>query len=328
MISTQNSETNLERLRAQRWFYSSAKRALLVQFILDVPVIVVLGIACAFMRSSTVMGLLGFAPYDLSGILAVFGIVVALLDWMVLGQLVHSKRTTAAKIQELFDCDVLKLPWNALFIGRPPTREETIHGASKHLESEGNDSELINWYPQSVDLLPEYGARLVCQRESLSWDSELRTRFVSHLIVVSLVVFAILFVFGMAGRFTLGNFIISVLAPCLPIFGFTLRQSIENRRSVNDLNDLRCRIDDAVNSFLKSELDSQSALSISRSIQDAIFVHRKSAPLIPDYYYEKYKQRDETLAIQTADQIVKEYKVTKGNGNAGGRSTSRVKQKI
>lgn len=324
MISTQNSETNLERLRAQRWLYSSAKRALLVQFILDVPVIVVLGIASAFMRSPTLMGLLGSSPYDSSGILAILGIVVVLLDWMVLGQLVHSKRTTAARIQELFDCEVLKLPWNTAFVGRPPTREDAIHGASKHIESGGNGRVLLNWYPECVDELPEYGARLVCQRESLSWDAELRTRFVSHLIVVSLVVFAILFVIGMAGRFTLSNFIISVLAPCLPIFGFTLRQSIENRRSVNDLNDLRCRIDDAVNSFLKRELDSRSALSISRSIQDAIFVHRKSAPLIPDYYYEKYKQRDETLAIQTADQIVKEYKLTKSNCSAGGRSTSRV----
>ena len=308
MIVDQNSSINIARLAAQRWYYSSAKRVLLTQLVLDAPVIVGIGLCVALLRSPTVMGWVGLKIYDGGWVLAAAGISVALIDGLILEQLVQSKKGTAAKIQEAFDCDVLDIAWNSVLVGREADIEQILEASQKLLASQNSPSAFRDWYPASVAELPIKGARFVCQRESLSWDANLRSKFISRLGILTVTIFAILFVLGMAGDFSMRNFAQSVLAPSIPIFGLTLRQLIANQKTITETRELRTTVDDLIGRFLHDQIDTEQGEARSRNVQDAIYMHRKAAPLLPDWFYGREKIRSERIAVQAVERLVEQYR--------------------
>src|SRR2546429_7322325 len=155
----QNQEAQLERLRAQRYLYSCSKIVLGAQAILSGPVALAWSLAVLL------------SP-QLKGIAALWVLVVFLCDFTWLTRLQEAWRERAAKIQELFDCDVLELPWNSVKAGIPPTPEE-IHGnADKYIRADDGSTPVENWYPPAVGALPLGVARIVCQRANCWWDAE------------------------------------------------------------------------------------------------------------------------------------------------------------
>jgi predicted pore-forming effector associated with SMODS systems len=59
-----------------------------------------------------------------------YGIAISVLDISVLEPLQKKKRTVAAKIQELFDCNVLNLGWDDFGVGYRRTRQISFWGIS------------------------------------------------------------------------------------------------------------------------------------------------------------------------------------------------------
>src|SRR6187549_3528004 len=100
----QNQPLQIRRLEAQRQMYSSAKKVFLIQVVLSGPVAV--GSALLVLSDPTLKSFVAF-----------WGISVALLDLLILTPWQKRLREVAARIQETFDCDVLKLTWNEIKVG-------------------------------------------------------------------------------------------------------------------------------------------------------------------------------------------------------------------
>src|SRR6266550_4007758 len=97
----QVTDRELDRLAAQRALYSAAKNIQVIQTIL-----IVIG--------SPALALLTMAQPTIRAYATFYGIVVAFLDGAVLLPRQKVLRQQAAGVQELFDCDVLQLPWHEL----------------------------------------------------------------------------------------------------------------------------------------------------------------------------------------------------------------------
>src|SRR4051812_5638588 len=101
---TQNTPRQLDRLAAQRQLYSDGKRILAVQIILSVPCVILLSfLVAAFPEVGA-----------LKGAAAAWGALLTVLDIAYFSNKVVELRERAAKVQELFDCDVLELEWRDL----------------------------------------------------------------------------------------------------------------------------------------------------------------------------------------------------------------------
>src|SRR2546421_11857093 len=88
----QNSPRQLERLAAQRYMYSTAKRFLIAQLFLDLLSPIVLAIIIAFFPSFGVVG-------------AFIAVLIVVID-IYLESLQSAKKRDAAGVQELFDCEL------------------------------------------------------------------------------------------------------------------------------------------------------------------------------------------------------------------------------
>src|SRR2546423_14213741 len=129
----QNQEAQLQLLAAQRALYWKAKRWVAFQIILTTVVVialVVIGDQAAWWR-----------PWGaLAGMLILFG------DTLIFESIQKRLRRRAAKMQEVFDCEVLKLDWNEFFVGNRPDEEEVIEYATKYRDVDPEYSKLHDWY--------------------------------------------------------------------------------------------------------------------------------------------------------------------------------------
>ncbi len=102
----QNTQRQLERLAAQRYLYSRAKKVLEIQIVCDVLTPIIAAILVAV-----------FPGFDVYG--AFIGISVAILDFL-LDNYQSSQKKRASDIQEMFDCDVLCLNCQEIKVRRRP----------------------------------------------------------------------------------------------------------------------------------------------------------------------------------------------------------------
>src|SRR5688572_1856363 len=106
----QNSQRSIDRLAAQRRIYAHAKLLAGVQAALAVPAPITWAIVAAIWPATTVWA-------------AFWGITSSLLDALLLEPLIDSSKRDAARIQELFDSDLLHLPWSQLVADDSPDPE-------------------------------------------------------------------------------------------------------------------------------------------------------------------------------------------------------------
>src|SRR5258708_39672485 len=205
----QNTDKQLQRLAAQRYLYSRAKHVLEIQVALDLLTPIVIAVVVAI-----------FPSFDFYG--AFLGIAVAVLD-VTLETYQSSRKKQAADIQEIFDCDVLKLESHELKKRRRPLTETIFEAAKSYERKDPNFSALKNWYPPIVEKIPLHLARLVCQRINCWWDSQLRRRYVQAVQVVLLILFFFVLLFSLINGLTLPKFFLPLLFPLLPTFILPIR---------------------------------------------------------------------------------------------------------
>ena len=288
----QNTESQLKRLAAQRFIYSTAKRAQIAQLVLAIPLTVFLSILGLFISN--------FAPWQ-----AIYGLSVFLLE-ALLDHWQKEQRKQAAKIQELFDCETLGLDWNDLEMGSKPDVETIIEGSNNYLREKGNFNELLNWYPPVVGNLPNHLARLICQRTNLRWDFQLRRWFAQRALALSAIVILLLFIFSLWSQLSLERFVLSVLAPALPVFSWGFREYQKQNEVADDLERLKSLVEEYWNDAIKSKISVHQVEVKSRALQDEIFDLRKDSPLIFDAVYGYFRMRYELLASKGAEELVQE----------------------
>lgn len=289
----QNIQRQLERLAAQRYLYSKAKFVLSIQLLLTVPITIIWSIIVAVFPEFKIWS-------------AFYGLTISLLDASVFSSFQKSLRQQAAKIQELFDCEVLHLEWHSLKVGSRPDAESINELSHKFKHTAPDFVTLKNWYPQVVGQLPLYLARLVCQRSNCWWDSKLRRRL-SRLIIALLFSVAILvFAIGLFGGITLEKFVLAIFAPIFPVFLWGIREYKTQREAADTLDRLKSHIENLWENAIKNNSTSLQIQQEARNLQDEIYERRRNNPLIFDWIYKRLRSKYEEQMNKGADELVKE----------------------
>ncbi|MGF7218820.1 hypothetical protein GGR92_004999 [Spirosoma lacussanchae] len=286
----QNEQKQLERLAAQRELYSAAKVYHGWQITLSVIAPIILSVAAIIWTAT--------APFA-----AAFGLLVLFFDLVVLEPAIKKKRAKAAKIQELFDCDVFELPASPLKTVDDITVEEVLTYYDAHRKIPTNIEKIKDWYPVSIGSLPLGIGRLICQRSNCWWDSRLRERYSSYMRTAGIVVTVLIIVIGVIANLSVIN-IVLVASILSPFFQFCMKQYTEQREAAQRLNELanyaKCVWSSAFNR------DEIYAFENARRLQDEIFEHRSKSPVILDFFYNRLRDKDEDLMNRSAEIMIAE----------------------
>jgi len=293
VISTeQNTPRQLERLAAQRQLYATAKCILIVQIVLSGP------IALASV-------LLARAYPETAAWVALWGFLVLLSDSFWLSPWLDSRRCLAARVQEVFDCDVLGLPWSAIKTGVKPDPEIIRENADRYAKAADKMPPLRDWYPTVVDCLPLHVARLVCQRSNCSWDASLRRRY-SVVVLLGLVVLGLLvLVISFQQNYTLQDFVLTVLAPLAPAARLGYRHIREHREAARTLDALKSHLLTVWDAALSGE-DAGALTLKSRELQDEIYSSRRHRPPVFDAVFKWLRNSFQTQMDYAAEELVVE----------------------
>jgi hypothetical protein len=293
----QNAPEFLDRLAASRQMYSSGKTIATLLTILTASSAIVGPIASAVFPTLKVWS-------------ALYGAVTLLLDTIFLEPAAKKQQETGAKIQELFDTQLLGIPWNRLKVGAPPDHETVAELARKYRHKHPDLRMLRDWYPLDAGKLPaEYG-RLVCQRANMRWDSALRWRYcVLYLALLFLMPVAGL-AFGLAMKWELEQFTLAVVVPMLPAAVRIWREYKKQEESAKDSERTKEYLEALWERAINQTLPAQELLAESRLLQDELYDRRRRSPAVPEFLYwftrESYQvQMEQASAAMVNDVLVK-----------------------
>ena len=291
----QNQQVQLERLAAQREIYTYAKRLHLLQIIITVLLPIVLFVLSSFWNN--------IITYT-----ALFGILVFIFDSISIAPLIKRLKAKAAKIQELFDCEVLELEKSPLKTVSDVTVEEILLNYNAHQKIERNIEKIRDWYPVNISELPISLARIICQRANCWWDSKLRIRYSNFLMCFGLIVFLLIFVISFISQINIVTFTL-YLSGLVPLFQFCNREYFEHRDAAKRLDELVCYSEKIWEFALSNLQDYHENKLNSRRLQDEIFEHRSKSPLILDKFYNLFRDQNEVLMNRTSEILIDEAKI-------------------
>lgn len=223
--------------------------------------------------------------------IAFVALLFSFLEVLAMDRWQRTQLKNAAKLQEDFDCAVLKMDWNSFLVGRRIDPEDVFADSCKKL-SDKDEERLINWYPLAVKELPLHLARLVCQRTNLWYDSTLRKRYRFVLLAGCVVLIAAAGMISLSIDPNMTTFVLSTLAPMTPVVIWALR---EGNRQVATCEQLD-RLNEEVKKLWDRSRSGATEVEISvrsRELQDAIFNHRVTSPLIFDWVYNLLRKEME-----------------------------------
>lgn len=289
----QLQKPQLDRLSAQRQLYTNAKFMMAIQIIITVP--------AAIMWSFSVMAFPALKVYALAWAISV--ILIDIFWWTPRQNLLKIK---AAKIQELFDCDILHLEWPQIKAEEKPDQETIVQYATKYKKHNPQCATITNWYPDSIGKLPIHLARLVCQRSNCTWDMNLRLCYARSIIGVLIAIIIIIVVVGLITGLTLEVFLLAIIVPLFPAIIFGIRQCRANIQTAARLDTIKTHTMNLWNKAVKNEIEPEELAKKCRELQDEIYDHRRRCPLILDWIYEKFRNKSEELMKKTAKALIEE----------------------
>jgi len=287
----QNRLERIVLLRAQRRLYSRAK---VLQTVFAV-------LALLLPALSVIVGpsLPAIRPY-----VALGSVALLLFEVVYLLPKLRELTRNGAKLQEQFDTEVLELGWNRLASGAKVDIEDIRDIGDKPFDREG-ESKLPDWYEPSVASLPISTARIICQRTNVTYDARTRKKYADCMFFVLLGLGLLLFVSGLAQDRTLESLLLSVFVPFMPLATFIAREYRKQKDTIESLTTLKSEADKLWDKVLKHAPPAELAAD-SRGLQDAIYRHRSSSPLIYDWVYSWLRRKNEDVASATAKQLVKD----------------------
>lgn len=289
----QNNEKQLHKLAAQRQLYSIAKSIFGIQFILSIPVaILVAFIAATF-------------P-DLKKFALIWGILTTAVCELVLLQWQKKYQKMAAQIQESFDCEVLGFNWNTEKAGKKPD-PEVIMKYSDQYKAQKMPS-LTDWYPKGASELPLYLGRIVCQRSNCRWDIDQRRFYANFIAFVLAIALFFSIVFALCNNLIVLDFLAITIAPLMPFAMFCIRQYRENNDAADRLDATKVNFENLWKDALKQSASSKesSITRRARNLQNEIFENRSRNPLVFDFLFKRIRNKYEKKMNYGASHFVDE----------------------
>ena len=284
IIVKENLQFNIDRLDAQRHLYVKVKRYTFASLFLCVIVPILTSFAKVIFP--------GVEPIIKGAIVYSFA---TLFVKQFLSSRASSLRNLAARIQQLFDCELFDLNWNEPLCGKKPQPEE-IHDA----KTGKNLTKLNNWYEPVIGQLPQKYGVIVCMRTNVTYDQKLRRTF--SWIVEVLIVGALIFVFsiGFKQNDNMWDWFLNALVPLSPIIAWFIDIWKQNNNNIEALNKLKSLIDKSLNMAISNK---DVPVSDLERIQNFMFVHRNTSYTIPERIYNMLRKKTENAAKYSAQQI-------------------------
>lgn len=291
----QNQEKYLRYLAAQRQLYDEAKKWYF-----------------AFLVAGIIIAIFGNGAFFI-GKWSFISPLITLLIWVyaigepfVLPKFASRKRKSAAKIQELFDCEVLEMPWNEA-IGHKPEPEIIARSFEDFKNSRSSDAweKLKNWYTYpDLDRLSLAQGRVACQRQNIWWDSELRRKYAFRVIVITIILFILLLAWGIVADWSLRELLTGPMAFSLSVLFIGLKHGYSHIKAANRLDNLRGVADSLWEKAKTSKTDAEdNELSQqSRNLQTEIFHHRSETIPVFSWYYNKLRDKFERIASSSREE--------------------------
>lgn len=110
---------------------------------------------------------------------------------------------------------------------------------------------------------------------------------------------------GMYQGLKVDQIIISVGLPVLPLVSFVLREYRKQEDTIESLTTLKGEIEKVWDKALGGALEDDLTLN-SRALQDAIYRHRASNPLVFDWLYNWLRRKSEEQAKHAVEKYVAE----------------------
>ena len=290
--ATQLESTQLKRLAAQRQLYSDAKVIQAVQIVLSVLSVLILWILIAMFPK--------FAAWS-----ALYGGIVTVLNVLCFSPWQQTLKEKAAKIQELFDCDVLELPWRELTAGSRLEMEIVEKYSSKYKRKVHEDSDLEDWYPKDVGKLPLHLGRIICQRSNCWWEVEQRRSYANWVLVVLSLLAVVTLFLGVIRNFALEKFILAVVIPLMPAFVLGIQQYRGHKKSAERLDQLMKHVGRLWDKAY-SDTNPEELTRDSRDFQDEIYNHRRTSPIIFNWIYKYFRKEYEGVMNKAANELITE----------------------
>jgi len=294
IVELENRQEHLDQLKAARHLYTKVGNfsGVYMFFCVLIPVIISVG-RILFITGSPII-LQSMIAYSLA----------ALVVGLVFESKINSNRGLAAKLQQMFDSEVLGFEWNTYLWGQKPSLDE-INDNIGNLANEG----LMNWYDPMIGELEKPEAVLLCQRTNLAYDEQLRKSFNNILSVIALIVGLVVLSVNFYIDEGIRSAIVFIGVPLVPIIKWFLVTRKQNLEDIKMCSSLKRLIDDKLDDLNAShgEID----YTIIYRIQDGIYSHRKVAYKIPDFFYNMTRNKHENSTHIIVGQIVDKLKRNK-----------------
>lgn len=287
----QNEEHQLRRLGAQRQLYACNKTIVGYQFFFSGPFTVLIMFLAIHYPAIRVW-------------VTLWGLGLWFVDILFLNKYQKELKEKAAIIQEKFDCDVLCLAWNPLKANNNIDHELIKEYSEKYNNAKIPMPSIRDWYPTSVESLPLYLGRVVCQRANCWWDSSQRRSYAKLLAISLLVVVLSMFTVGLLANLTLQNFILIIGIPLMSAINLVTRQFNEHSEAADRLDKLKIYSDKLWMDGLAG-LDENIMLTRSRALQDEIFDGRKRNPPIFDWIFRRLRNNYENQMNHCSEELIK-----------------------
>lgn len=286
----QNQEKYLKYLAAQRQLYDENKKW--VSLILYLPIgFAFLGnIVFALVNWSTISPLVTWLTW-------IFNIV----ELFAILYLASNIRKSAAKIQELFDCEVLELSWNDALGPKP--KPEVIYKAYDRFTNKHNQSEwekLKNWYTHpELGELPLVQARIACQKENIWWDSEQRREYARGAIIATVLIFIVLITIGIIADWSLQQFLQGPIAISGTLLILGIKHGYRHIEAANRLDDLYNCVNELWEEASQQDVDDNKVTQKTRDLQTEIFHQRSDNPPVFSWFYNKIRKKYERISRES-----------------------------
>lgn len=286
VFAKQNEKDSIDKLMAVRRLYSNAKFINKVNFIFSVIIPVILSLVKVFISKCDFVFNQSFVPY-----LGYYGIAVLVFTVMTNG-IVSDLKKKAAKIQEMFDCDVLSIKWNDVKLGKK-INSLNILKASRYYRKRKKEPVFKNWYFDKEYAFNKNISTLLCQNENIGWD--LSQRIILNRLIMITLVFSGSFLLGFCFYYDMkvSEFLFYIVF-LLPFFRHFYLLFKDNNSTIDRCSRVNENIDKTIELCISGdEKDNLSLDYTIRTIQDEIYTHRVSSQPVPDIIHKIFRSRNE-----------------------------------
>ncbi|HDG1673081.1 TPA: hypothetical protein PFE07_002537 [Kluyvera cryocrescens] len=292
LYTSQSTPDNMSLLYAQAHLYNRIKIFSSVNFFISIVLPVLLSVAAAILKSRYSV------PQELiSAYMGLYGLIVLTVN-IALSGYIFSERRKAATIQEMYDCNVLRIKWNDLRVGKKIPRDSIFRAARFYLDRPAKAQARFGsegWYVNKPYDAPQSVMALLCHGKNFGWDRSLRDRLnVFYIWGISMSFFSLL-LYGIMMKATLNDALFYVVFT-LPLIRYILLQFLDNRNSRVRIEKVKDYIDKEISDIKIAGRFNNDDLNYKlRSIQDEVFSHRATSPPVPNFIHLRMKKDNEAV---------------------------------